>query len=167
MTWWYGIMDLIIDKRITSHVKIFDYRLKKIIFRVIKISLGLEKIYVKPQIGILILNNKQIQEINKRFRGVDKPTDVLSFPLIDFESNPDKDKNDLIKEDILLGEIVININKVFLQARDYLHSPEREIGFLTAHGILHLLGYDHIDPLEEKIMFDKQDLILKRAKLNF
>ena len=164
---WNKIMDLIINRFISGHKKIFDYRLKKIIFRVIKISLELEKIYVKPQVSILILNNKQMQDLNKKFRDIDKTTDVLSFPLIDFESNSNKDKNDLIKHDIMLGDIVININKVFLQAREYLHSPEREIGFLTAHGILHLLGYDHINPADEKIMFGKQDIILKKANLNF
>ena len=109
-----------------------------------------------------IVTNEQIQSLNQKFRGIDKPTDVLSFPLIEFDG---RDKNLLIAQNVLLGDIVISIQKAFEQASAYNHSIEREIGFLTAHGILHLLGYDHINPDEEKIMFDRQNKILEKAGL--
>ena len=158
-------MNILIDEHIPNHTKIFNYRLKKIIIHTVRTSFELEKIYNDPQVSILILNNKEMQELNKKFRGVDGTTDVLSFPMIDFSNDSGRDNNNLIKKNILLGDIVININKVFLQAREYMHSPEREIGFLVTHGILHLLGYDHMDPASEKIMFSKQNLILEKAGL--
>ena len=135
---------------------------KKIISDVVRFALELEDIHSEPEIGVHIVDNEEIKKLNKKFRSVDKETDVLSFPMIEFGDEP---KNVLIKKNILLGDIVISWPKVCEQAKEYGHTIEREIGFLTAHGILHLLGYDHISSEDEKIMFDKQEVILAKIGL--
>ncbi len=135
---------------------------QNVISKVLACALEFENITANPEISVSIVTNEQIQSLNQKFRGIDKPTDVLSFPLIEFDG---RDKNILIAQNVLLGDIVISIQKAFEQASAYNHSIEREIGFLTAHGILHLLGYDHIDPEDEKIMFDTQNKILEKAAL--
>ena len=141
---------------------ILSIKHKKIIFAVLKCALKLENIKSNPEISVYIVNNKEIQDLNKKFRNTNRPTDVLSFALIEFGDSP---KDLLRKKNILLGDIVISIEKVSEQAKIYGHSIERELGFLTAHGILHLLGYDHIKVNDKKIMFDKQDRILAEIGL--
>lgn len=105
------------------------------------------------EFSVIIVDNKRIHEINKEYRGIDRPTDVISFALED---------NEEIKFDNyrVLGDIYISIDKVREQAKEYGHSEKRELAFLTVHGFLHLLGYDHIKPEEEKIMFARQEEIL-------
>lgn len=119
-----------------------------------------EKVNNNCEISVTIVNNAEIQQINLKHRGIDNPTDVLSFPLIDFnkESYPLTDK-------IYLGDIVLSIEKAYEQAKEYNHSINREIGFLIAHSMLHLLGYDHIDKNDEVIMFTKQEDILSNLNL--
>ena len=135
---------------------------KKIISDVIKYALTLENINSKPEISVCFVDNDKIKNLNKKFRSIDKETDVLSFPMIEFNNQP---KDVLIKKNILLGDIVISLPKAFEQAKEYGHTIEREIAFLTAHGILHLLGYDHINSEDEKIMFEKQEIILSKIGL--
>jgi probable rRNA maturation factor len=104
--------------------------------------------------NIIFVDNNKIQEINKEYRNKDEKTDVISFAL---EDNKD------IKLDIrILGDIYISIDKAKEQAKDYGHSLEREISFLTIHGLLHLLGYDHTNKEEEQKMFDLQERILEQ-----
>lgn len=105
------------------------------------------------EFSVIIVDNKRIHEINKEYRGIDRPTDVISFALED---------NEEIQFDHyrVLGDIYISIDKVREQAREYGHSEKRELAFLTVHGFLHLLGYDHMEPEEEKIMFARQEEIL-------
>lgn len=104
-------------------------------------------------INIIIVDNETIHKINKEYRGVDRPTDVISFALEDDDTFIELDYR-------ILGDIYISIDKVYEQAKSYGHSERREISFLTVHGVLHLLGYDHMELEEEKIMFQKQDEIL-------
>ena len=105
--------------------------------------------------NVIIVNNEKIHEINKEYRGIDRPTDVISFALED-----DKSFN---RDDIrVLGDIYISIDKVKSQSEEYGHSFKRELFFLAIHGLLHLLGYDHMNKEEEKIMFDKQEEVLSR-----
>ena len=105
------------------------------------------------EFSVIITDNKRIHEINREYRGIDRPTDVISFALEDSE-----DIN--IENYRILGDIYISIDKVKEQALAYGHSETRELAFLTIHGFLHLLGYDHMEPEEEKIMFAKQEEIL-------
>ena len=103
--------------------------------------------------NIIFVDNNKIHEINKEYRKIDRVTDVISFAL---EDNPD-----IVYEDFrLLGDIYIAIDVAYDQAAEYNHSKEREVCFLATHGILHLLGYDHMTYEEEKEMFNKQEEIL-------
>ena len=104
-------------------------------------------------VNIIIVDNKRIKEINKEYRNIDRETDVISFAL--------EDDDTFIELPIrVLGDIYISIDKVKSQASDYGHSEIREICFLVVHGILHLLGYDHMNIADELVMFSKQDKIL-------
>lgn len=105
------------------------------------------------EFSIIIVDNKRIHEINKEYRGIDRPTDVISFALEDSEGVE-------LENYRILGDIYISIDKVKEQAKEYGHSEKRELAFLTVHGFLHLLGYDHMEKEEEKIMFGKQEEIL-------
>lgn len=103
--------------------------------------------------NIIIVDNEYIHKLNKEYRGIDRPTDVISFAL---EDNDDGINNGFR----VLGDIYISIDKVYEQAKEYGHSNLREICFLMIHGFLHLLGYDHMEKEDEKIMFAKQEEIL-------
>ena len=107
----------------------------------------------KCEFNIIIIDNEKIHEINKEYRGIDRETDVISFAL---EDNMDIEYTDFR----LLGDIYISIDRCYQQASEYGHSREREICFLATHGILHLLGYDHMMPGDEKEMFDLQNKLL-------
>ena len=113
------------------------------------------------EISISIVDNEEIHQINKQFRGIDRPTDVLSFPQLTFEEGEIMDRNE--KGEVVLGDIIISLERAREQAEEYGHSLKREIAFLTAHSMLHLLGYDHMEPEEEKEMFAKQKEILELA----
>ena len=105
------------------------------------------------EFNIIIIDNPRIHEMNKEYRNVDRETDVITFAL--------EDHKDIEFEDVrLLGDIYISIDKARSQAIEYGHSLKREISFLAIHGLLHLLGYDHMKPEDEKVMFDLQDKIL-------
>lgn len=105
--------------------------------------------------NVIIVDNSKIHEINKEYRGIDRETDVISFALED-----DKSFN---RTDIrILGDIYISIDKVISQSEEYGHSFKRELFFLALHGLLHLLGYDHMKKEDEIVMFGKQEEVLKR-----
>ncbi len=105
--------------------------------------------------SIVFVDNKKIQDLNKNYRGIDKITDVISFA---FEDNADIVYNNMR----FLGEIYICIPRMLEQAKEYGHSETRELAFLTCHGLLHLLGYDHQSKEEEKIMFTLQEELLEK-----
>lgn len=108
--------------------------------------------------NIIIVDKEKIQEINKTYRNIDRVTDVISFALEDDET--------FIKTDFrVLGDIYICLDKAKEQATEYGHSLKREISFLTIHGLLHLLGYDHMNPSDEKEMFGLQEMILNEYGL--
>ncbi len=108
----------------------------------------------KVNFNVIFVDENTIQEINKNYRGIDRVTDVISFAL------EDGDDNIHFEFGRLLGDIYICVPRMEMQAKEYGHSLKREMGFLTIHGLLHLLGYDHMTKEEEKIMFSKQELIL-------
>ena len=121
-------------------------------------------------VNILITDSEGIRQLNRDYRNIDSPTDVLSFPNIDFDepsdfSIPDDRKADYTDPEtgeLLLGDIILNADRIFSQAEEFGHSVKREMAFLTAHSCLHLCGYDHMTPDEEKDMFARQDKILDR-----
>lgn len=121
------------------------------------------------EVNVLLTDNERIQEINRESRGIDRPTDVLSFPMIDFQKPEEftmveEHPEDYFDQDtgaLNLGDIVISVDKVYEQAREFGHSPERELAFLVAHSMLHLSGYDHEAAAEQLIMETKQEEILQ------
>jgi len=139
----------------------FDNNIKDMISKVIEETLKYENFSNDVEISFSIVDNREIKELNLKYRNIDKETDVLSFPLIDFQ-NGEKPN---FKNTIILGDIVISIDKAISQANEYGHSINRELSFLTVHSMLHLLGYDHINDKEEKIMFKKQDDILNSLSI--
>ena len=113
------------------------------------------------EISFTFTDNEGIREINRDYRNIDRPTDVLSFPMLEFgddETDVEYETEDGL---VLLGDIVISIERAKEQAQEFGHSLRRELAFLTAHSMLHLLGYDHVDdPVGEKMMIEKQDIAL-------
>ena len=120
-----------------------------------------EEIEDDAEVSVTLVDNARIRELNKEFREIDRETDVLSFPLGDengFEVDPDNDA-------ILLGDIVISLEKARAQSEEYGHSFRREVAFLLTHSLFHLLGYDHMTEDEEKEMFAKQEKVLTKLGL--
>ncbi len=151
----------------------FSKEYTDIINKVIAVSLDQEKCPYEIEVSVTITNNEEIRKINREHRDMDKPTDVLSFPLIDFTKpsefdDIDEDNDewfDLDTGELMLGDIIISLERAYEQAKEYGHSIEREIGFLTAHSMLHLMGYDHIINEEEQVMNAKQQQILNEVGL--
>ena len=114
-----------------------------------------------PIISVSLVDNAFIHEMNRDYRGIDRPTDVISFAFLDNEDKETIFKN---KEPVCLGDIYISVDKAKEQAEEYGHSLERELSFLFVHGLLHLLGYDHMNEEDEKIMFKLQDEILPKGE---
>jgi len=105
--------------------------------------------------SVIMVNDNEIQEINRRYRNIDRPTDVISFAMQEGEDIIDEHQPEL-----MLGDIFINVDAVRRQAADYGHSLKREFCFLTVHGLLHLLGYDHMNPTDDTAMITLQERVL-------
>ncbi len=119
----------------------------------------------KLSITITLTTPENIQKINKEYRNIDKATDVLSFPMFEKDELSEKvEKKDFAYEDIL-GDIVISIERVEQQAKEYEHSFEREFSYMLVHGFYHLLGYDHIQEEDKIIMRTKEEKILLELKI--
>lgn len=118
------------------------------------------------EVSVSLVDNQTIHQLNKDYRNIDRPTDVLSFAM---NESVDDDMEIFYEEEDeftnMLGDIIISIPRTVEQANDYRHSFSRELGFLSVHGFLHLLGYDHEDEESEKIMFAKQEEVLNRLNL--
>lgn len=126
--------------------------------KAIKATLAHEKFTKNAQISVTFVNNKQIHKLNREYRGKDRPTDVLSFPM--WENGFDGEV-DIAINAVMLGDIIISAEKVVEQAKEYGHSVFREVCFLAVHSTLHLLGYDHETSEEdEKYMNETQEEIL-------
>ena len=131
--------------------------------KVVQKVLDMEGCPYDAQVNLVLTDNEEIQRVNTEFREIPAPTDVLSFPMIPFETPADytiveEDQSyfDLDTDELLLGDIMISVDKVFAQAEEYGHSVTREFCFLVAHSMLHLLGYDHMTPEEAVVMENKQ-----------
>ena len=148
-------MTLLIDNRTDFEI---TEEFEKLFNDVVKESLRYEEFDPECEVSLSIVSNDEIQEINKQFREIDAPTDVLSFPLLTVEEGEQADVNE--NNEIMLGDIIISIDKAKAQAEEYGHGLRRELAFLTAHSMLHLMGYDHMEEEEQKEMFKKQDDIL-------
>ena len=141
---------------------------KELIEKVVVAALDYEKCPYEAEVNVVLTGNEEIHQVNKEFRNIDRPTDVLSFPMIDYEAPSQFDELEDYMEyfnpetgELILGDIMISLEKAKEQAEEYNHSMEREVAFLTAHSMLHLCGYDHMEDEERLVMEDKQREILK------
>lgn len=115
----------------------------------------------KLYISVILTNPDEIQQMNKEYRKIDKTTDVLSFPM--YERDEISHLNKEIEEPI--GDIVISVERVRKQAKEYEHSFERELAYMLVHGFYHIMGYDHMEEMEKKEMRAKEDVILNRLNI--
>lgn len=141
----------------------YGRELQKVITTVAKATAKMMKIPVRSEVSILLLDNKHIRELNHLYRGQNRSTDVLAFAMNELgENEPEYDSS---AEGNVLGDIVISLEQALRQSQDYGHSLEREVGFLVAHGMLHLLGFDHDSDAGEKVMREWQEKILQSVGL--
>ena len=148
--------------------KEFDFNYKETIEMVVFEALDYIECPYEVELCVTITDNEEIHKINKEHRGIDRPTDVLSFPMIEYDVPGDFGILDNEVEEyfnpetgeLLLGDIVISIDKVYSQAEEYGHSRRRELAFLVAHSMLHLFGFDHEEEEERKEMESMQKEIL-------
>ncbi|MFR9239893.1 MAG: rRNA maturation RNase YbeY [Clostridium baratii] len=141
---------------------------------VINFALKEEEVTVKAEISMLFVDNEEIREINNDTRGIDRATDVLSFPMLDYEDKKvfkemykDKEFNETFMdgEELVLGDIVLSLERTLEQSEEYNHSFTREACYLVVHSVLHLLGYDHMEDEDKKIMRKREEEILGKLDI--
>ena len=141
------------------------YKLKMLIRHTILETLEYEGMENDVEVSVTFVDDEGIRALNNKFRGLDKPTDVLSFPLLDYEGESEEPFFDELCHN--LGDIVISLERAMAQANEFGHSFEREVAFLTAHSMLHLLGYDHeISEADDADMRKRQNDIMERLGLS-
>lgn len=151
----------------------FDFEYESLAREVISFTLDHENFPYESEVNLTLTDNDGIHEINKMYRQIDRPTDVLSFPMLSYEAPGDfskleDDYDDNFNPDtgeIMLGDIVISVDKVLEQAESYGHTLRREYAFLIVHSMLHLFGYDHMTPEEAVQMEAKQRQILEEMNI--
>lgn len=149
--------------------EIFSFDVEELVEQVAGQVLDTEKCPYEIQLNVLITDNVGIREYNRQFRDIDKETDVLSFPNIDFvspavfeiEEDREADYFDPDSGELILGDIIVSVDRVKEQAENYGHSIKREFAFLVAHSLLHLCGYDHMEETEAAVMEAKQEAALQ------
>ncbi len=142
----------------------------EIIRQVVEAAIAQEGCPYEAEVSVTLTSGEEVRRLNREFRGVDQTTDVLSFPMSEYKEPADFD---FLEEDaaadcfnpetgeLLLGDIVLSVEKIKEQAREYGHSLKRELAFLTAHSMLHLMGYDHMEEEERKLMEERQRLLME------
>ena len=141
------------------------YKMQMLIRRTILETLDYEGMENDAEVSVTFVDDEGIRELNKKFRNMDKPTDVLSFPLLDYEGESEEPFFDELCHN--LGDIVISLERAMAQANEFGHSFEREVAFLTAHSMLHLLGYDHeLSEEDDADMRRRQNDIMERMGLS-
>lgn len=145
-----------------------DKKIRDLVRLAVKTSLLYMDFPTKSEISVMFVDNEAIRVLNREHREIDRATDVLSFPLFEYDED-----GEIIEEELdfnpngemILGDIVISLERAAEQAEEYGHSFEREIGFLTVHSMLHLFGFDHMTPEDEAEMFEYQAEILEEMGL--
>ncbi|HIV52197.1 MAG TPA: rRNA maturation RNase YbeY [Candidatus Mediterraneibacter norwichensis] len=149
------------------------FNAEEIAGNVIEAALEYENCPYEAEISVLLTTDEEIRKLNRSARGLDRPTDVLSFPMLEYdrpgdfswlESEPQDAFNPETGE-LMLGDIVISKDRVLAQAEEYGHSPVREYAFLIAHSMLHLFGYDHMEEEERRLMEERQRGIMEKVNI--
>jgi len=151
----------------------FEFDVEAVAGAVINEVLNVEKCPYDVEVNLLLTDNEGIREYNRQMRDIDRATDVLSFPGLFFDEpslfaiapGEEADYTNPETGNIILGDIIISVDKVLEQALEYGHSIKREFAFLTAHSMYHLCGYDHMTEEEAKIMETKQEAVLIRLQI--
>jgi probable rRNA maturation factor len=136
---------------------IIDGELMDKLTAIVQKTLSIEGFAAEGEVSLTLTDNAELQLLNKKYRGVDAPTDVLSFPMLE----EGEEKNSYV----LLGDVVISVEKAIEQAKEYGHSLQRELAYLTVHGILHLLGYDHLEEKDKSKMRSREEEILSLLEI--
>jgi len=143
---------------------------EEVIEKVVQAALESELCPYEAEVSVLLTDDEEIRKINSQFRYIDNTTDVLSFPMVDYRT---PGNFDVLEEELsdmyfnpgsgelILGDIAISIQKIRSQAESYGHSLERELAFLVAHSMFHLMGYDHMEEMERLVMEEKQESLLQ------
>ena len=151
----------------------FGFNYSELAESVINACLDYSEFPYEAEVNLTLTDNEGIHAINNEFRQIDRPTDVLSFPMLNYDTPGDfafldeEDSDDFNPDtgEALLGDIVISVDKVFEQAESFGHSVEREYAFLIVHSMLHLFGFDHMQEDEAKVMEEKQKEILNQMNI--
>ena len=146
-------MEIYYDDR-QDDIKITE-EIKNLIEKSIAAVLKIEKLDENVEVSVSFVGDDEIRNLNREYRGVDKSTDVLSFPMDD----------EFIIDNRILGDVIINTRRVMEQAEELGHSNERELSYLTVHSILHLLGYDHMEDEDKKEMREREKLAMKELSI--
>lgn len=146
-------MEIYYDDR-QDDIKITE-EIKNLIEKSITAVLKIEKLDENVEVSVSFVGDDEIRDLNREYRGVDKSTDVLSFPMDD----------EFIIDNRILGDVIINTRRVMEQAEELGHSNERELSYLTVHSILHLLGYDHMEDEDKKEMREREKLAMKELSI--
>lgn len=139
---------------------------RAIICTVVDSCLRAEHFPYEAEVSVTLTDGDQIRALNRDYRGMDRETDVLSFPMFEYEQVGVISKQAAFENlnpqtgDVLLGDVVLNVSRIKSQAKEYGHTQRRELAFLVAHSMLHLLGYDHMEESERCLMEERQDSIL-------
>lgn len=155
--------------QITNETKVkFPFQYKRLISKVVTATLDSEGCPYEAEVNVLLTDDAYIQEVNQEMRSIDRSTDVLSFPIAEYETPADFDglesQPDVFNPETgeyMIGDILISVDHVKAQAELYGHSEKRELAFLVAHSVLHLIGYDHMEDAERLIMEEKQEAVLQ------
>ena len=169
MTWSLR-MSVYIEKETDIRLEVSD--ISGVVTSVVEAALASVGCPFEAEVNVTIAGGDEVHRINREFRGIDKTTDVLSFPAIEFEAPGDfssiNEEDDFCAEffnpdtgELMLGDMIISADKVKEQAAEYGHTELRELGFLVAHSMFHLFGYDHEEPEEARIMEEKQEAVLE------
>lgn len=148
----------------------FEFNVEEVVKTVVDEVLDMEQCPYESQVNVLLTDNEGIRYFNKEYRDIDRETDVLSFPNLDFaeagcfeiDEDEEADYFDPESGELILGDIIISVDKVMEQAESFGHSRKREFAFLVAHSMLHLSGYDHMEEDEAKVMEQKQEAVLQK-----
>ena len=163
-------MSLVIENEVDA---VFDFDYKELIEKVTEACLDYVDCPFEVMLEVTLTDNEEIHRINQEFRKIDRPTDVLSFPMTQFPVagefdflEEEMDSFDPDSGELMLGDIVISVDHVKVQSEEYGHSLLREFAFLVAHSMYHLIGYDHMTEAEAAVMEEKQKNILNDLHIN-
>ncbi len=149
--------------------------LENLIKDVIEYTLKEEKLFIDNEVSVIFIDNEEIREINLKQRGINKITDVLSFPMLHYPSNKvfkdayvnyEFDQSDIYDERLVIGDVALSLEKAKEQSEEFGHSFIRECAYLTVHSMLHLLGYDHMEEGQKNIMRTREEEILNSFKIS-